>query len=71
MQLDFTSQRIDFSAMIMMMGLRIIGCAFNYADGQEKDKKKLHPTIYHTKKALEKFRESKDVILFCDFVTKK
>ena len=33
MQTDFTSQRVDYSAMLMMMVLRINSCAFNYADG--------------------------------------
>ena len=39
MQLDYTSQRVDYSAMLMMMVLRISSCAFNYTDGQNPNAK--------------------------------
>ncbi|KAG2374190.1 hypothetical protein C9374_011027 [Naegleria lovaniensis] len=39
MQLDFTSQRVDYSAMLMMMVLRISSCSFNFTDGQNPNAK--------------------------------
>jgi len=39
MQTDYTSQRVDYSAMLMMMVLRINSVAFNYADGQNSKQK--------------------------------
>jgi len=45
MQTDYTSQRVDFSAMLMMMVLRINSVAFNYADGQVENQKELEEPL--------------------------
>ncbi|KAL9648264.1 hypothetical protein ABK040_013884 [Willaertia magna] len=64
MQLDYTSQRVDYSAMLMMMVLRINSCAFNYADGlNPKKEQELEDVLIEA--SIEKIPSFIEYLSFC------
>lgn len=64
MQLDFTSQRVDYSAMLMMMVLRISSCSFNFTDGQNPNaKEELDESLVES--SISKIPSFLEYIAFC------